>query len=101
MKSAIVEAFGAKNDLPAVGKHIQGKLAESEGGKWFASVSFEGMKSGMYWSHQEAKFSFDRDGEKYIVSIAHIEIDREKTKNVSSKEYNCTSLRLTVLPTDK
>ena len=70
IKSAVVEAFGAKQKLDDVAVHVRTALGASEGGKWFCAVSFDGMKSGMYWSHQEAKLNFDRDGSQYLVSVA-------------------------------
>ena len=54
-----------------------------------------------FWSHQEVKLTFDRDGEKYTVNIAQTTIDRKNCENVSSKLDNNTSLRLTVLPVAK
>ena len=62
VKSAVVEAFAQKQNLDQVAEHVRTKLDSSEGGKWFCAVSFDGMKAGSYWSHQEARMNFDRDG---------------------------------------
>ena len=70
IKSAVIEAFGAKQKLEDVAAHVCTSLGAREGGKWFCGVSFDGMKEGTYWSHQEAKFNFDRDGSQYRVSVA-------------------------------
>ena len=98
IKKIVVEAFGASSDMASVGQHVRDSLEKAEGGKWFAAVSFNEQKLAQYWSHQEVKLTFDRYDENYTVMIAQMQIDRQNTKNVSSKLDNNTSLKLTVLP---
>ena len=98
IKKTVAEAFGASNDMAAVGQYVRDSLEKTEGGKWFAAVSFNEQKVAQYWSHQEVKLTFDRNDENYTVMVAQTQIDRKNTENVSSKLDNNTSMRLTLLP---
>ena len=78
IKKSAVEAFGASNDMAAVGQHVRDFLEKTEGGKWFVAVSFNEQKVAQYWSHQEVKLTFDRYDENYTVMVAQMQIDRSK-----------------------
>ena len=56
-----VVRYGDDNALPS---------QESEEGKWFCGMWYEGMKAGTYWSHQRVKFAFEFDDTEFFVSIA-------------------------------
>ena len=98
MKTLIIEGLTTKSDFKSVHSHIKEALEASEDGNWVARVWYDGTRTGLFWSHQRAKFSFERDDFMYNVSVAQMSINRDKVKNCSSKLPTCTSLRLCLLP---
>ena len=70
MKNLVIESFKTQTDLESFGLFIKEALQESEEGKWFCGMWYEGMKAGTYWSHQRVKFAFEFDDTEFFVTIA-------------------------------
>ena len=81
IKKLVVDAFKTKNSVAEVEKHVSDALSQSEDGKWVCFLWFDGQKNGTYWQHQGVKFALTKEDVTANLSIAQININRDKNNS--------------------